>query len=187
VSEMTAQIPNTVIVQGKVFDIIGLSHGMLFSPEDYGFHPSLFHTACNDGYYARYQIVKNQLFLDRLTIHSDNNVYPLLNGIVPQPSKKEYGCMVYDGVCLPVAYTGSIRLGSGVIDRYYLNLGYQKPSAFGTVIEYIFEEGLLMGEIDRSPDAAAIRGRFKRDFNNLSNGDIVEKIDRALSLGMEWL
>lgn len=184
---MTAQIPNTVIVEGKTYDIIGLSHGTLFCPEDYGFRPLMIHTACYDGFYARYRIVRNGLFLDRLTIHSDNKTYPFLNGIAPRPSRQEYGCRVYDNVGLPVPYSGAIRLGSDVIDRYYVNLGYQKPSAFGTVIECFFDEGIMTGSTDRSPDAAAIRGRFKRHFNDISDGAVVEKIDKALSLGMEFL
>ena len=184
---MTAQIPNTVIVQGKVFEIIGLSHGMLFCPEDFGFRPSMIHAACYDGYYCRYRIVRDRLYLDRLTIHSDNQVYPSLNGVIPKPGREEYGTMVYDNIGLPIQYSGAIRLGRDVFDRYFVPLGYQKPSAFGTVIEYTFNKGILTDSADRSLDAAAIRGRFKRDFNDLSNGAVVEKIDQALSLGMEFL
>jgi len=187
VSEMTAQIPSTMIMEGRVFDIIGLSHGMLFCPEDYGFRPSMIHTACYDGFFARYQILQNELFLDRLTIHSDNQIYPIFNGIAPAPSRQEYGCMVYGNVGLPVPYSGEVRLGKDIIDRCCVNLGYQKPSAYGTVIDCCFDEGILMGTTDRSPDAGAIRGRFKRDFNDLTDGDVVRKIDLALSLGMEFL
>lgn len=184
-SEMTAQIPNTVMIRKKVYDIIGLERGALFCPEDHGFRPSMIHSGCYDGFYARYTISRKRLILDRLTIYSEDKTYPVLNGAAPKPSRQEYGCMVYNNVNLQISYTGAIRLGRDLMPRYSVRIGYHKPSAYRTVIDCFFESGLLVRLIDRSPDAAAIRGKFKHDFNDLSCSSVLDKIDRAFSLGME--
>lgn len=182
---MTAQIPNTVVFRKMVYDIIGLENGRLFYPEDFGFRPSMIHTACCDGFFARYLIRKSGLYLERLTIYSEDQVYPHLNRIAPKPSRQEYGCMFYDRVFLPIPYTGAIRLGRDFINRYYVHLGYQKPSGYETVIDCFFRSGALVRCVDRSREAAAIRGRFRNEFNSFSDGSAIDLIDHAFSLDME--
>ena len=186
-SEMKAQIPNTMTFRGSIYEIIGLSQNILFCPEDFGFRPAMIHTGCYDGFYGHYRIARKNLFLDRLTIFSEDRAYPVLNGSYPRQSREEYGCMVYDGIRLLIPFTGSVRLGRGFICRYYVRLGYQKPSGYRTVIDCSFKHGVLVHFINRSREAAAIRGKFKEEFCDQANGSVVEKIDRAFSLGMEFL
>jgi hypothetical protein len=65
-------------------------------------------------------------------------------------------------------------------------MGFQKPSAFGTVIDLSFEDGLLVSSVDRSEDAAEIRGKFRDEY--YGEGQIPEDaVSKAFSLQMEPL
>jgi|GEM_PF-3674719 hypothetical protein len=173
------------MVRRKIYDIINLEHNGLFCPEDYGFRPTMIHSGCYDGFYARYHIDHKCLILDRLTIYSEDKAYPVLNGATPKPSRQGYGCMVYDNVNLHIAYTGAIRLGRDLMQRHSVHTRQFNPSAYCTVIDCIFEGGLLVRWIDRSPDAVTIRMKFRHDFCDLPNSSVMDRIDRAFPPGME--
>ena len=62
-------------------------------------------------------------------------------------------------------------------------MGFQKPSAFETVLDFRFEEGKLLEVKDRSAEAKARRGAFKKRYEEVRGWGIEE----AFSLDMDWM
>jgi hypothetical protein len=61
-------------------------------------------------------------------------------------------------------------------------MGYQKPTAFKTVLDIILDNGQVVEIKDRSQEMEKKRGRFKEHYES---GSIVQGIDDAFSLAME--
>ena len=53
---MTAQMPERVLYQGSEVALILWEEDQLFTPEKYGMHPVMIHTACWRGYYVTCQL-----------------------------------------------------------------------------------------------------------------------------------
>jgi len=81
-----------------------------------------------------------------------------------------------------VSFTGKIRLSKDFIQELYVHQGFQKPSAFKTVIDLKFEDGRIMESNDRSKEVAAIRGRFKEGYETTG---LIKRIKDAFSLDMD--
>lgn len=61
-------------------------------------------------------------------------------------------------------------------------MGYQKPSAFKTVIDFTLKDGHVEQVNDRSKEIAKKRGKFKKKYEA---SDIIERVDDAFSLDMD--
>ena len=139
-----------------------------------------------------------RLVLSQITINSKSGDYPPINNVQADleigkqcfESKGEEYCSsdggVYMDVGVRLTFTGKIRIAADFIGELYVHMGFQKPSAFETVIDLSFEDGLLVSTEDRSEDAAKIRGKFKEEY--YGQGKIPEDaVRKAFSLEMEPL
>ena len=81
-----------------------------------------------------------------------------------------------------VPFTGKLRLARGFIEDLYVHMGFQKPSAFETVLDISLEEGKITDIKDRSQEAAKIRGQFKKRY---VSEDSIAIIKKAFDLDME--
>jgi len=70
---MTAQIPDEFIFKGKKYELVGIKGDDLFSPETVGMEPEMMHTACYRGFYAKYRLTQEALYLSELTIIKQKN------------------------------------------------------------------------------------------------------------------
>jgi hypothetical protein len=176
---VTAQIPDTYIYKQKQYDLVGITGGQLFSPEDFGMTPEMIHTACYRGFYATYEIKEDSIFLKEVTMRERDGNYEPINKVMPKQGEDGF---VYQNINLLIPFTGKLRLAREFIQELYIHMGFQKPTAYKTVIDMSFEKGRLVEEKDRSEEAEAKRGAFKEHYKK---SNIFTRIDEAFSLDME--
>lgn len=176
---MTSQITDKFTYQDEEYRLIGFEGNHLFSPEDYGMTPVMMHTACYRGFYSTYEIYKEAIFLRKLVIRTEGNKYCGIDGV--KPVKDDYQAS-YTGLNLKVPFSGTLRLAKDFIEELYVHMGYQKPSAFKTVIDFQFTNGSITQIQDRSQEVAKIRGEFKKSFEG--NGGMTSILE-AFGQGLE--
>ena len=183
---MTAQITDQYTYKGEEYSIIAMTESIEFDPEQYGFHPEAPHTACWRGYWCEFLITDEALLLDTLHIYSGDHDYPEFNGVQPQASKEEWDDMAtYYGLNFPIDYSGSIVLGSGFLERYYIHMGFQRAWAYENVIELVFKHGRVTDRKDHGETVAKIREEIDRDpegFRDRMHADIPRFVDNSFSL-----
>ena len=176
---MTAQISDTFLYNGDVYQLIGLHGSGLVTPTQFGMVPEMIHTACYRGFYATYELIENTLYLRKLTLREKNGSYLPIDGI--EPEVKNYQA-TYSNLDMIVPFTGQIRLARDFIDELYIHMGFQKPSAFKTVLDITLKEGKLVGTVDRSLEMKQKRGAFKKRYYS---GNTMKSIMESFSLDMD--
>ncbi len=176
---MTAQISDTFIFKCEEHSLIGMKGGDLASPEQFGMEPKMLHTACYRGFYASYELTEEALYLRKLTLREMNGNYLPIEGI--QPAKEEYQA-TYHGLSVVVPFTGKIRLAKDFIKELYIHMGYQKLTAFKTVLDITLKSGRVVEIKDRSQEMEEKRGAFKKHYES---GNMIQTIDEAFSLDMD--
>lgn len=176
---MTAQISDTFLFNGERYSMIGFKGGGLASPEQFGMTPVEIHTACCRGFYATYDLTDEALYLQKLTLREAKGNYLPINGV--EPDKAEYQTS-YSGLNVVVPFTGEIRLAKDFIDKFYIHMGYQKPTAFKTVLDITLNNGKVENINDRSSEMEMKRGAFKKHYDS---GNMYHAIEEAFSLDME--
>ena len=202
---MTAQIGDIYRYNNMEYSIVAMSSPMIFDPRDYGLTPVWATTACWNGYWCEYSIEENSsLLLKNLFIHNQDDQYPPINGVSVSPP--EYvnrvvfslergwetittynydGPRVYREVNLPIPYSGRILVGNDFIPDYYIHMGYQRSWAYKTLLEFVFEEGLLIERNDYSETAKKQREMIEvaeRDPAHPDHGNLSEFIADSFSL-----
>jgi hypothetical protein len=176
---MTAQISDRFIFKGEEYSLIGMTGGYLASPKQFGMEPEMIHTACYRGFYATYELTEKSLYLRELTLREKNGSYLPIEGI--EPTKEEYQA-TYHSLSFVVPFTGKIRLGKDFIEELYIHMGYQKPTAFKTVLDLTLQDGQVVEIRDRSQEMEKKRGAFKKHYES---GNIEQTTDEAFSLDMD--
>lgn len=176
---MTAQIPDTFFFRGDPYSLIGIDGGNLVSPEQFGMEPQMIHTACYRGFFAKYELTEGALYLRELTLREKNENYLPIEGI--EPSKGEHQA-TYHNLSVVVPFTGKIRLAKDFIEELYIHMGYQKPSAFKTVLDITLKDGRVVEIKDRSKEMEQKRGAFKKRYES---GNIGQAIEEAFRLDMD--
>jgi hypothetical protein len=176
---MTAQIPDTFLFNGDEYSLIGMTEGMLVTPEQFGMEPEMLHTACYRGFYATYELTDEALYLREVTLREKNGKYLPIGDI--QPKIEDYQA-TYHGLSEVIPFTGKIRLAKDFIKELYIHMGYQKPTAFKTVLDITLKEGKVVEIRDRSKAMEQKRGAFKKHYES---GNMLQTIDEAFSLDMD--
>lgn len=176
---MTAQIEDTFLFRGDEYSLIGVKGGELISPEHFDMEAVMIHTACWRGYYATYELTEEALYLRQLTLREKNENYASIEGVEPEMGPGE---ATYSGLNVVVPFTGRLRLARGFLPEYYIHMGYQKASAFETVLDLTLEQGRVVDFLDRSAEMEERRGAFKKRYES---GDLMETIQEAFSLDMD--
>jgi hypothetical protein len=118
-----------------------------------------------------------------MTLRVNNEDYKPINGVMPI---LDSGQATYKNINIRVPFTGQIRLAKDFIWELYVHMGYQKPSAFETVIDLKFENGQIVEISDRSKEVAEIRGGFSNHYNKRRGLiGVFRRIKQAFSLDME--
>lgn len=178
---MTAQTTDTVLYRGEDYDLIGLIAAEPITPQGFGMTPAMISTACYRGYFCTYAIEDDRLFLVEMTLRERDGRYLPIGGIQPVADAREATCS-YKDLRIPVDYTGSLRLASGFVRECYIHMGYQKASAFETVLDFSLDAGRIVRVHDRSAEAARKRGAFKKHFEeNVARG-IQESFDLDMDI-----
>jgi len=186
---MTAQIGDKYRYNGGSYTIVAMSERMKFRLSDYGITPAWICTACWAGYWCEYNITPEGIFLDKLFINSADGTYPPINGVTPSENEdrmRYMGHEVYESLNLRMPFTGKILLGADFLMEYYIHMGYQQAWAYETLVEFIFEDGILKETVDHSKTAAAIRKKISDDREKSDEYDsyesIVKFVEDAFSL-----
>jgi hypothetical protein len=193
-STLTAQIPNWVTYKGEKYSLIGLRGDWLPAPQDFGITPSVPHTACYRGYIAGFELNESGFFLQELTVwrscQGADVRFPPINSVLPRTGyadesgrKTPDNQAAYSGLCVPVPFTGTLRLASGFVEDFYIHQGFQKASAFETVLDVTLVEGRCVKIEDRSEEAAQRRGEFKKRY--MKDGDVVGAVQEAFDLDLD--
>jgi hypothetical protein len=153
---VTTQESDQVYFEGSWFAVTAVDGTGLFDPATYGLEPRAISTGCYHGYVCRYAIVERQLVLRELDLGSDDEPPPL--GGVQSRHDDEYLTWHYQGLDMPVSFTGRLLVGSGDIpDRPYLNMGFWPAWMYREVRELTLRAGELVTAADCSEALAAVR------------------------------
>jgi hypothetical protein len=172
---MTAQFPDTIGFSGKEYDIAGVNGDGLFTPQPLGLMPVSTNSACWRGYICAYQILDDALILDALNIslgHDEGSGKerrfvaqrgPPINGVSPQTGAEKRSFLsgnYYEGLHLPIHFTGGILAGDGFIQELYVHMGFHPAWKYCTVFELIFDQGRSVEIRDVSSNLEQIRNRM---------------------------
>ncbi|PWT86241.1 MAG: hypothetical protein C5B58_01735 [Acidobacteria bacterium] len=169
---MTAQIDDGFFYQGKQYSLAGISEGDVFDVSILDIKPSATCTACWRGYQAVFAVAKSRLVLDSLHVTlrrpgQEKNRYervigPVINGIAPAGPRSEHDWFNnnYERLAFHLEYSGGLLLADGFIQDLYVHMGFHPAWKYKTVIELVFDGGVLKQEFDRSERMAEIREMF---------------------------
>ena len=92
----------------------------------------------------------------------------------------------YKNINVSTLFTGQIRLAKDFIREFYVHMGFQKPSAFKTVIDLKFENGQIVEINDKSKEVAEISGSFSNHYNKRRGLiGVFRRIKQAFSLDLD--
>ena len=77
------QRPDALVVRDGQYDILGYDGPQLFEPERFGITPVALSTACRRGFFCRFEITSDKLFLPFLKIRAKGGLYPLIHDTPP--------------------------------------------------------------------------------------------------------
>jgi hypothetical protein len=164
--------------------VAGISEGELFEPSLLNLNPAGTCSACWRGYQAVFAVLESRLVLDTLHVNLINRVEgkpgyarvegPVINGIVPDPPTKglDFFNNHYVGLKYHLEYSGGLLLADGFIESLYVHMGFHPAWKYETVIEMVFDAGLLKHAFDRSERMAEIRQMIKESQRKESSTDM---------------
>ena len=87
------------------------------------------------------------------------NQGPTINGVTPTGSREERAFFNnhYDGLNYHLEYSSGLLLADGFIRDLYVHMGFHPAWKYKTVIELVFENGVLRQEFERSQKMAEVR------------------------------
>jgi hypothetical protein len=163
---MTAQFNDTFRYRNADYALAGISEGEVFDISVFGLEISPSCTACWRGYTARFAVDQNRLVLDELHVSLKlPGEGPVINGVKP---RLKYSRDHYKKLGYQLEYSGGLLLAKGFIQSLYVHMGFHPAWKYETVIELIFDAGILKEELDRSGRMAEIR---EMAVNSLNESD----------------
>ena len=164
---MSAQIPETVILDGRPFDLCGAKgENRLFDPNDHGVTPISLTSDCWRGYMSTYLVEHGMLFLDGIEIGldprdptgHDHLILSELFGDLKLNGKSTPGH--YENLEYPIAFTGGLLLGRGFISETFVHMGFHPVYGFRDVVELVLNEGQVVMQVDRSHEMEEVRKKM---------------------------
>ncbi len=182
---MTAQSSDTLKFERRKFEVTDLSQGTLFDPTAYGFTPVRTSTGCHRGFECQFSVSDGQLFLQTLWINHGDFTHsfnpdgsirshdlrllpmPLLNGI--SATEKYDNSRFpdfqgrYDGLKLPLSYTGHVLIAANRISNEPWWGGHRRAWDFHHSLMLSFEQGRLTARKDTSEILQVFDARYCTD------------------------
>lgn len=150
---MTAQIPDTFLLDDSVFSLVGINGNGLFDPERFGILPIGTCSACWRGHTCSYSLRNDALLLDQLCLtlgHFDGadfvaEVGPVINGVEASRSTHAQSIFnnMYNNLNLSIDFTGGLLVGREFIEELYVHMGFHPAWKYREVFELLFEKGNL--------------------------------------------
>ena len=188
---MTGQIPDEVRYWKRRFAIAAVDGTGLFDPAVHGVRPSTLSTGCWRGYICSYTVMQSRLLLRGLELgRPEDGQAPELFGVEPTVAGDTAwhpGALLYEGLAVPVEFTGRLLLGAGPVHIGYLNMGFRPAWLFERVHELALDHGRITATHDRSAEAAARRTRLGEAALRPADGaDRKAWISRTFSLSYAY-
>jgi hypothetical protein len=157
---MTAQVSDTFDYVNETYSLVGVKGTGLFKPAAHGLQPVGMCTACWRGYQCEYGISRERrLLIMNLSVMVMGNP-PKINGVKAEKGNSFFTHR-YQGLNLPIIYSGGVLLGSGFLTDLYVHMGFAPAWKFRKVHELIFDGGQLTAAHDRSEQMRAFREEMK--------------------------
>ena len=170
---MTAQIPDTLLIESESFSIIKVRGEGLFHPQSIGIKPVCTSSACWRGYECHYAIEDGQLLLRRLVVPISAGAVKLgrvqIFGKKPEivrprriPADEKFlgiGIAMHEisDISIPISFSGQLLAGRDLDASLYVHMGLQSAYKYRRLKQLTFDSGALTSLVDRSQDAEAIR------------------------------
>jgi hypothetical protein len=170
---MTAQVPDTILIDNKPYAIAGIEGDEIFTPQSFGISPGPANTACWRGYVCQYKIENELLLLDELQVsiikvegEGKETKYirqtgPQINGVEPKFAEGKFlsSGNLYENLNLPIPFSGSLQAGDGFIRELYVHMGFHPAWKYETVLEIKCENGKVTSIEDISKQMEALRNQ----------------------------
>lgn len=169
---MTAQINDHFQYQDESYNVAGISEGELFDPAILELKPVGTCSACWRGYCVEYGLVDRHLAVINLhvNLYEEGKDYqrlqgPAINDVVPTDAQKQHDWFNnhYEKIHFHLEYSGGLLLAKDFIQELYVHMGFHPAWKYEKVRELVFENGILVGDYDRSEKMAEIRDMVSGD------------------------
>ena len=153
---MTKQIQDTIIFNGKSFNILALSCDLDFSPaKEFGVDLTMWRTANYRGFWCEYIIMNRKFLIHTMTVYTKNGQYPTIHSVNPMPEKRAYDLSKtvnfripipwqYKDLDYPYFYSGKL-----VIEIQENVINYSEKLV-NSVLELEIDQGILISVNDIS-------------------------------------
>jgi hypothetical protein len=158
---VTAQIPDSFLLQEKKFSIVGINGSALFDPYAYKVDPLPRITSCWRGYVCTYKTLHNKLLLDTLQVNL-GDAGPAIHDVQPVFDPKSTFDNTYSDLDLPMDFTGGLLLAHGFIQQLYVHMGFHPAWKYETVFELVLSQGYVLETRDVSQQMSELRDRMIR-------------------------
>jgi hypothetical protein len=164
---LTAQFPNTVILEKKKFTIAGFTNSGLITPKMFGLKPIVSSTACWRGFITTYKIDDESNFiLEELLVKTEKKDEAIeINGIQSKSPTNKFDKMsfnrFYEKINLKVNYSGFILIATNFIKELYVHMGFHQAWKYETVFEIEVDKGKVISIVDLSEKISKIRKSIK--------------------------
>jgi hypothetical protein len=185
---MTAQVPETVVIDGQRYELCGVRGEGLFDAAGQGIETAPPDTSCWRGCICGYAVDGDHLLLDAFQLWSEPSRWrqnrARLEVIFGDRLEldDEHTAVDAEGLALLVPFTGGLLVGTDFIDEEYDHRGFQPALGYRTVLELTFENGLLLAKADLSAEMASVRERIDHNGRN-GKPDLVKWVDDSFRLG----
>ena len=145
---MSEQMKDPFIWEGEEWTFVGADHVYdLFDPEGFGLKPKAPHTACWKGFVVTFSIKSGELYLESLRVHTEDDVYPDINGVKAKADGRSFHA--YKKLHMKLKYSGTIIVGQEFKEEFH-HRAFTGPHSYSKTVELKFEEGILVDSKDTS-------------------------------------
>lgn len=158
---MTAQIPDTLLLQDRKLSIVGVNGRGLFDPAGRGMQPVPRLTSCWRGYVCTYKTPYNKFLLDKLELNLGSEG-PVIDEVKPLFSRENTFDNTYSGLNLPVDFSGGILAASDFVQQLYVHMGFHPAWKYRNVFELVLSQGYVLETRDVSERMEQIRNEMAK-------------------------
>lgn len=167
---MTAQIPDSFLLDISEFSLVGIKGNGLFNLEQFGIRPIGMSSDCWRGYRCLYTLKNDKLLLDELYLSLgtlDGRKFisedgPIINGVKPSRPPNDHFTFnnTYENLGLNINFSGGLLIGREFIEELYVHMGFHPAWKYREVFELLFDTGKLIEKRDVSNAMQEFRGKM---------------------------
>lgn len=159
---MTAQVPDSIEIDGVRYALTGHSGTGLFNPADHGIEPQVIHTGCWRGFICHYAVRGDALHLATLRLGRGSlvagaRIEPGQTTLLGATLEDSGGDWLFRFDELPMPYTGTLLACAGFVQSTYVHMGFAPAWKFEQVVELVVDAGRVTARRDLSEEMARTR------------------------------